>query len=326
MAQNATRYVAAVDLGGTKTLAAVVAPDGHVIARHKARTPARQGEERALETIAVCVERAIEASGLPARRIEAVGIGLPGPLDPDAGIVKIAPNLGWVNVPVKETLEARLRKPVFIENDANAGALGEHRFGAGVGVSEMLGIFVGTGIGGGIILDGRLYHGFGKVAGEIGHMIVQVKGPKCGCGNRGCLEALASRLAIVRDLTEAIAEGRKTILTKMMSAKKLHAIRSSLLAEAFHKGDKLTVKVIKRAANFCGAGVASLLNLLNPEMVVLGGGVVEALGEDFVDLVARAARKCTFEVTFEGVRIVPAKLKDDAVLLGAACVAFDRLG
>jgi glucokinase len=325
MAKEAKTYVAAVDMGGTKTLAAIVDRDGKIHNRVKARTPVKRGPEPAIETIAHCVEQAMHSSGIPRARIACVGLGLPGPIDPEAGVVKVAPNLGWVNVPVKKLLEKRLKMPVYLENDANAGTLGEARFGAGIGKEYVVGIFIGTGIGGGLICGGELYHGFGKVAGEVGHMILKTNGPKCGCGNNGCWEALASRLAIVRDLTQAINRGAKTVLTKMMSRKKLQRIRSSLLADAFHQGDKLTVKVIRRSALYSGAGVASLLNLLNPEMIILGGGVVEALGAQYVDLVAKAAKKQTFAVTFQGVKIVPAKLKDDAVLLGAACVAMDHV-
>lgn len=324
MAAVARNHVVAVDLGGTKILAAVVDTAGRILCRTKAKTPVAGGSRKVLATVASCVRRAIKDSGIAPERVRAVGIGVPGPLDPDAGIVKIAPNLRWENVAVKDLLEKRLSLPVHVENDVNAGTVGEHRLGAGVGVNDLIGIFVGTGIGGGLVFNGRLHHGFGKVAGEIGHMIIEVKGPRCGCGNRGCFEALASRTAIVRDLAKAIAKGGDSVLAKKFRGKVVPRIGSRDLAKAFQNGDKLTVKVIKRAARRCGVAVASLLNLLNPEMVILGGGVVEALGTDYVKLVAEAARKRTFDVTFENVRIVPALLGDDAVLLGAACVARDR--
>jgi glucokinase len=279
---------------------------------------------RVLAAIAACIEDAMETKGLTRSDVAAVGLGVPGPLDPDTGVVRTAPNLNWENVPVKEILESHLHLPVFIENDVNAGTVGEHRFGAGKGVDDLIGIFVGTGIGGGLICGGQLHQGFGKVAGEIGHMIIAVKGPKCGCGNRGCFEAMASRTAIVRDLTEAVMDGEDTMLSDKVSMKDLRRIRSSILADAYRRCDSLTVRVVKRAARYCGIGVASVLNLLNPEMIILGGGVVEAFGQKYVDLVAKAARKRTFEATFEGVRIVPAVLGDDAVLLGAASLALER--
>jgi len=324
MAEKIDLYVVGVDLGGTKTLASVISPTGEVLCRVKVKTPAQDSPQAVLASVAASVENAIAESKIARSLVRGVGIGVPGPLDPESGVVKVAPNLGWKDAPVKAILEKHLGLTVFVENDVNAGTVGEHRLGAGVGVKDLIGIFVGTGIGGGLIFNGRLYHGFGKVAGEIGHMIIQVNGPRCGCGNRGCFEAMASRTAIVRDLSKAMAKGQKTMLSKMVEGKDLQKTGSSVLAEAYRAGDKLTVKVLKRAARYCGMAVASLLNLLNPEMVVLGGGVVEALGADYVARVAKVAKKRTFEVTFEGVRIVPAQLGDDAVLLGAACIARDR--
>jgi len=324
MASKATEYVVGVDLGGTKTLAAVVGPTGEVLCRVKTKTPVQDGPSGVLGAVATCVEDAIAKSKINRSLIGGVGIGVPGPLDPETGVVKVAPNLGWENIPAKTLLEKHLKLPVFAENDVNAGTVGEHRLGAGIGVKDLIGIFVGTGIGGGLIFGGRLYHGFGKVAGEIGHMIIQVNGPRCGCGNRGCFEAVASRTAIVRDLTKAVDKGRKTMLTKMVEDKDLQKVGSSALAEAYKAGDKLTVKTLRKAMRYCGIAVASLLNLLNPEMVVLGGGVVEALGAEYINRVKKIAKKRTFEVTFKGVRIVQAQLGDDAVLLGAACLARDR--
>jgi len=324
MAGKTSDYVVGVDLGGTKTLAGVVAGSGKILQQVKAKTPAEEGYHRVLENVATCVEGAIAQSKIERAQIAAVGIGVPGPVDPETGIVKAAPNLGWKKVPAKAILEKHLGLRVFAENDVNAGTVAEHRLGAGVGVRDLIGVFVGTGIGGGLIFGGQLYHGFGKVAGEVGHIILERKGPRCGCGNRGCFEALASRTAIVRDLAMAIEKGRKTVLTKAVRDGDFHQIGSRELADAFRRGDKLTVQMIKRAARYCGIGVASLLNLLNPEMVVLGGGVVEAFGAEYVRLVTRAAKKRTFAGTWAGVRIVPAKLGDDAVLLGAACLARER--
>ncbi len=324
MARKSEDYVVGVDLGGTKILAGIVARDGKILARVKAKTEVEAGYRRIISTLAASVNRAVTESKIPRAHIRAVGVGVPGPVDPETGVVKVAPNLRWKNVPVKKLLEKSLALPVLVENDVNAGTVGEHRFGAGVGVKNLVGIFVGTGIGGGLIINGSLYHGFSKAAGEVGHMIIDVNGPRCGCGNKGCLEALASRSAIVRKLAAAVRKGSKTALTAIVSDKNMRQVGSSVIADAFLGGDKLTVKVVKRAARYCGIGVASILNLLNPEMVVLGGGVVQAFGSEYVRLVANAARKRTFDVTFRGVRIVPALLGDDAVLLGAASLAREK--
>jgi len=318
-------FVVGVDVGATKTLAGVVTMNGEILGRTKTKTPSEQSYRQVLSVIAACIEKAISDSNLPRSRIAAVGIGLAGLLDHETGVVKAEPNLGWESVPVKQALERELKLRVFLENDVNAGTLAEYQLGAGVGVKNLVGVFVGTGIGGGLIFDGRLYHGFGGVAGELGHIIVKTNGPRCGCGNRGCLEALASRTAIVRDLAKAIAKGRKSSLSKLIRNGDLRHIGSNTLATAFRDGDKLTMKIVKRSARYCGIGVASVLNLLNPEMVVLGGGVVEAFGSDYVEMVIKAARKQTFPATFQGIQIVPARLGDDAVLLGAACLARENI-
>ncbi len=317
--------VIGVDMGGTKIIASVVNTEGRLLGSAKIPTKADKGTEVVLARIAQCIQKAVDKSGVERESIQAVGIGAPGPLDPETGVVVFAPNLGWTDVPLKTELETRVRIPTFVDNDVNVGTLGEHTFGAGKGISNLVGIFVGTGIGGGIIMNGELFHGASKTAGEIGHIIVKAGGPRCGCGTKGCLEALASRTAITRQLQKAIVKkGKKSVLSELTNGD-LKLIRSGILAKALRRNDKLTVKVFKKATKYLGIGIASIANFLNPEMIVLGGGVVEALDETFLTNIQKIAEDYALPTTLSGVQIVRAKLGDDAGILGAAALARQRL-
>lgn len=318
--------VVGVDMGGTKILSAVIDVDGNILGTAKVPTKADEGTSIVIDRIADAIQKAIGKSGVNHASIAAVGIGAPGPLDPETGVVIFAPNLGWRDVPLKAELEARVGIPTFVDNDVNVGTLGEHAFGAGKGVQNVVGIFVGTGIGGGIILQGELFHGASKTAGEIGHIIVKADGPKCGCGVRGCLEALASRTAMTKQLQKAIEKkGKKSVISKLTDGD-LSAIRSGVLAKAIRSKDKLTLKVFKKATKYLGVGIGSIVNFLNPEMIILGGGVVEALDDTFLDNIRAAAEKYALPNTLDGVQIVRAKLGDNSGILGAAALARQRSG
>ena len=283
--------VVGVDMGGTKILSAVIDAEGNILGTAKVPTKAEEGTSVVIDRIANCIQKAIDESGVASDSIQAVGIGAPGPLDPATGVVIFAPNLGWRDVPLKAELETRVGIPTFVDNDVNVGTLGEHVFGAGKDVQNVVGIFVGTGIGGGIILQGELFHGASKTAGEIGHIIVKADGPRCGCGTRGCLEALASRTAMAKQFQRAILKkGKKSVISKLTNGD-LGAIRSGVLAKAIRLNDKVTLKIIKKVTKYLGIGIGSIVNFLNPEMIVLGGGVVEALDDTFLDNIRSAAEK-----------------------------------
>ena len=318
-------YVVGVDMGGTKILATIIDSNGQIISRSKVPTKADKGADQVIDRIAECIRKAIERAELETPRIRAIGIGAPGVVDPEAGRVIFAPNLRWSNVALKSTLEDLLKIPVFVDNDVNLGTLGEQALGAGKGAENLVGIFVGTGIGGGIILNGELFYGDNKTAGEIGHTIVKAGGPKCGCGNRGCLEVLASRTAIAKQVRKAILEqGKKSILPKLNGGD-LELIRSGALAKAVEGGDRVTTKATRRAQHYLGIGVASIVNFLNPEVVVLGGGIVEAMGDDFVNAVHHAAAKYALPNTMNGIKVVSAKLGDNAGVIGASVLARRKL-
>ena len=318
--------VIGVDMGGTKILSAVIDAAGNILGTAKVPTKADAGTSVVIDRIADAIRQSIAKSGVNAASIAAVGIGAPGPLDPETGVVIFAPNLGWRDVPLKTELEARVGIPTFVDNDVNVGTLGEHVFGAGQGVQNVVGIFVGTGIGGGIILEGELFHGASKTAGEIGHIIVKAGGPRCGCGRRGCLEALASRTAMTKQFRKAILKkGKKSVISKLTDGD-LSAIRSGVLAKAIRANDKLTLKVFKKVTKYLGVGIGSIVNFLNPEMIVLGGGVVEALDDTFLDDIRAASEKYALPNTLDGVQIVQAKLGDNSGILGAAALARQRSG
>lgn len=311
------RYGMGVDMGATKVLIALVDGEGHILIRKKRRTKPEEGPDRSIDRIVDGILSAAGDAGIPLRRIEAIGIGAPGPLDPDRGVILSAPNLKWTDVPLKDRIEERVGRPVFVNNDVNMGTLGEYVAGAGQGVSDLVGIFVGTGIGGGLILNGALYEGFNRTAGEIGHMVILENGPLCGCGSRGCVEALASRTAIVRDIRAAIEAGEGSMIPERIEGD-LSEIRSSMLARALQQRDPVAVRVLEGAARHLGMAVANLVNLLSPEMVVVGGGVMEAMGSHLLPIVQDTARTHAFPQAMREVRIVAAALGDDSGVLGAA--------
>ncbi len=324
---NRKAPVLGIDLGGTKILAGVVNEEGEILGSAKRPTKPKDGLEAVVDRVAKTAREAVESAGLEMDDILAACCGSPGPLDPDKGIVYYAPNLaGWENVPLAEMLGDALDVPTVIENDVNMGTLGEYALGAGRGTQHMVGVFVGTGIGGGIILNGKLWQGWRRAAAEVGHMVLLPDGPVCGCGNRGCAESLASRTAIERDIRLGVAAGRSSVIPELLKASGRDRLTSGVLADAIEQGDPLTREVIGRAAYYLALLVSSLVNFIDPEMVVLGGGVVEALGEAYVSEVREVAYQ--YFVNKRGardVRIVAAKLGDDAGVLGSAVYARQRM-
>ncbi|OPZ18969.1 MAG: Glucokinase [candidate division BRC1 bacterium ADurb.BinA364] len=309
-----------IDLGGTKVLSAVIDADGNVLGRGKKKTGSGRDGEEIFSRLIESAEKAIEDAEIDRGQIKAIGVGSPGPLDPRTGIVIFTPNLGFRDFPLRDRVAEALGAPTFVNNDVSIGTFGEWQMGAGRGVRDLIGMFVGTGIGGGLILDGKLYDGFNRVAGEIGHMPMAEGGPKCGCGNRGCLEAFASRSAISNALIKALEAGEPSALRGEFKGDP-PAIRSKALARAYAAGDALTVKTLDQAAKTIGKAVGSLANILCPEMFVLGGGFIEALGADYVAKIDRAAREWAFEINMRDVKIVPASLGDDSAIQGAASYA-----
>ena len=314
-------YLVGLDLGGTKILAGVFTNSLQCIGVAKLSTKAQRGVEAVIPRIERCIRDAVDEADLSMKQVVGVGIGAPGAVDFESGTVIFAPNMeGWKDVPLKKVLEKQLDVPVFVENDANIGVLGVHVAELKGKPRTVVGIFVGTGIGGGLIVNGELYNGFNHTAGEIGHMVIEVNGPKCGCGNRGCLEALASRTAIFRRIEAAVKDGQETVLTDLVG-KDLTDMRSGDLRKAIRRGDKFVAKVIEEAAEFAGIGVANLINILNPEIVVVGGGVIEALQDEMMPTLVKTAKEHVMPGTMSGIEIKASKLGDNAGITGAAVLA-----
>jgi glucokinase len=322
MAENATKgdFFVGVDLGGTKILSGVFDPQLNCLGRNKISTKSERGADEVIERIARCVRDAVDECDLDFKQLRGVGVGAPGAIDAGSGRVVFAPNLQWQNVPLKKILEKDLGVPVLIENDGNSAMLGVFETELQAKPRGVIGIFIGTGIGGGIIVDGKLYSGFNGTAGEIGHMIIEVGGPKCNCGNQGCFEALASRTAIFRKITAAVKDGQKTLLTDMLGPE-LNDLRSGDLRKAIRKGDGFVEKIVEEAAEYTGIATANLINIFNPEIVVLGGGVIDALSDEMMAIIVETAEDYIVSGTSKGVEIVASKKGDDAGIIGAAVLA-----
>ncbi len=314
-----------VDIGATKLHAVVARPDGTVLARARKKAKGKKGFDVVMERVEACLEKACRKAGISRDELAAVGVGAPSPIRPDGTMVN-APNLGWTDAPLAPALASRLGKPVAAENDCNLGTLGEYTFGARAGAGSLTGLFVGTGLGGGIVLDGELVRGRNHLAAELGHVIVEANGRTCGCGHRGCLEAYASKTGLGHRLRREIEErGRASILTEEERVT-LGNVRSGLLARAFDAGDPVVTEALEELAWYLGIGVANLVTTLGPDVVVLGGGVFEALGPALIERVRDSARAHTFpEVAFADVEVTLAGLGDDAVALGAVAYALRTL-
>jgi glucokinase len=316
-----TEYIVGVDFGGTKILSGVFKQSLECLATAKVTTKSQRGPDKVIERIARSVQDAVDEADLSLKQVAGIGIGAPGAVDFAEGRVVFAPNLdGWKDIPLKKELEKLLGVPVFVENDCNIGMLGVYAAELKSKPRHVVGIFVGTGIGGGLVINGELYSGFGHTAGEIGHMILEINGPKCGCGNKGCFEALASRTAIFQQITAGIKEGQKTLLTEMLGDD-LSQLRSGDLRKAVRRGDKFVSRVIDGAAEYIGIATANLINMLNPEVVVLGGGVIEALEDEMMSVIVETARDYAMPGAMKGVEIVASKLGDDAGITGGAVLA-----
>ena len=312
-----------VDLGGTKILAGVFGPQLRLLQTAKLSTKSSRGFESVVDRIARCVRDAVDEADMNLKQVQAIGIGAPGAIDSETGEVIFAPNLQWKDAPLRKELEKQLEIPVFVENDCTACTLGVHEVELKGRTRNLLGVFLGTGIGGGLILDGRVHRGFNGTAGELGHMVLQVGGPKCGCGNNGCFEALASRTALFREIQQRVKAGEKTLLTEMLGDG-LDDLKSGDLRKALRKGDKLVEKVVESAAEYTGIAIANLINILNPEVVVLGGGVIDALEDEMMSIITETALDYAMPGTVKGIEIIASKLGDNAGITGGAVLARAR--
>ncbi len=319
------RFVLGIDIGGTNLVVGSVAEDGSaMVASASEPTHSEAGATDVVDRLVGLAERAIATTRreAPGAEILGVGVGAPGPLDTKRGIVLLTPNLGWVNMPLRQLIHDRLGLPAALDNDANCAVLGEWWVGAARGARHAIGITIGTGIGGGLIVDGRLYHGASDVAGEIGHTTIDTEGRRCKCGNYGCLEAYASGPNIALRAVEEMEAGAESRLRALVGGD-LRKITAQTVYQAAADGDELALEVVNDTAKFLGVGIGNLLNVFNPEVVVVCGGVTLA-GDHLFEPLRREVARRAFKPAVTACRIVPGELAGTAGVYGAAKIFLDQ--
>lgn len=316
-----TPYIISVDIGGTQIRAALSDREGNIIHRVAHPTLAQEGPDSVIERIKEAIR---EAVGQHLGEVQAIGIASAGPLDPWQGVIIKAPNLpGWDQVPLKAIIEEEFGLPVYLGNDANLAALAEQRFGAGKGSRDLIYITHSTGIGGGIIVDGRLLLGSKGLGAEVGHIILDRDGPRCGCSGIGCLEAMAAGPAIARNAVQAIEAGRETIIPDLVDGD-VSRISAKEVNEAAQQGDALGIELMRQAGELLGIGLVSLMHLFNPEIIVIGGGVSKAGDLLFEPARETVRARCMAEDYWRDTPIVPAALGDDVGLMGAIALVLSQ--
>lgn len=309
-----------VDVGGTKIAAGAVSPSGKILGWEKTSTPRRTGAKEIVRVIVRAARDVMRDADLKPKRLKGIGLGVPGIVDAAGEKVLIAPNIALAGYPLAAELRRRFDVPVSLGNDVNLGVLGEQWMGVGEGVENLVGLFPGTGVGGGVVCGGKLLLGAHGAAAELGHVVLDPKGPRCGCGALGCLEAYASRTAVERDLRAGVRAGARTAILELNGGR-LDVIKSKVLARALRKRDPLVTKVLRGAAERLGEGCVALRHCFDPELFVLGGGLVEACGEFMLPIVRR---RLAADALFKKVgpcKVVRSRLGDDAVVLGAVALA-----
>lgn len=321
---TAPRITIGVDLGGSNVRAAAVTSDGRMLRMHERLTRPERGPEAVLEDLMACIRE--ECLPDPSRPVLGVGVGVAGQVDAATGMVRQAPNLEWHDFPLRARLEEALRLPVAVLNDVQAAAFGEHAFGAGKAVDELVCLFVGTGVGGGVITRGTLLQGCTGSAAELGHITVDPNGPLCRCGNRGCLEAFAGGWAIARRAREAVAAdpGSGALLLDFVGGDP-NRVTAPIVVKAAGRGETLSGQILRNAGEALGIGIASVVNAFNPCMIVLGGGVVAGMPE-WIEVASQAVRSRALAANAAAVRVLPAALGPHAGTIGAAAWASAILG
>ncbi|MCC6758411.1 MAG: ROK family protein [Candidatus Omnitrophica bacterium] len=312
------KFFIGIDVGGTKIAAAAVSANGKILSRKKIATPPASKPSAILKLIISLVDQVLVESGLPMQNLGGLGLGLPGIVDKNNHILA-TPNIDLAGFPLCEKLKKKFRVKIAAGNDVNLGLLGEQWLGAGQKADDIIGIFPGTGVGGAIIIDDKLVTGTQGAAAEIGHMIMMMDGPRCNCGNHGCLEAFAGRWAIERDIRAAMQKGRKSLISGLMDGKQ-GPIKSKFLKNALAAKDPITVDVMTRAAKTLGLACINVRHIFNPQLIILGGGVIEACGDFLLPIINKTFHTDPFFAKIDKCKIVTSKLGDDAVILGAVAL------
>ncbi len=324
MCENADDLILGVDLGGTKILTAVANSQGKMLSRDHSITPAKKGHEAVIQSILDSAHRVLAQANIAISALTAIGVGAPGISNPETGILFTSPNLpGWRGVPLRDIIQERLGKKTFLINDANAAALGELYFGAARGARNFIYITISTGIGGGIVIDGKIYGGAIGAAGEVGHMTIDDDGPICNCGNRGCWETLASGTALAREARHRIEEGVKTSILEYAEGD-VENVTAQVIHSAAQQGDSLAKELIARTGYYVGVGLVNLINIFNPELIVIGGGLSN-IGDMLLEPAFEVARERAYKETFRTVRFASAELGRNSGVLGAAAFALREI-
>jgi glucokinase len=317
-------YIIGIDIGGTKLAVVISDREGNIIKKVRRPSLAQRGPEPMVADLIDMVREVMKETGVKAESIIGVGVSCGGPLDSEKGIIYEPPNLpGWDGVPLKQMLESALGIPALVENDANAGALAEYMFGAGRGTRNMIYMTMSTGVGGGIIADGRLIRGATDTAGEVGHMTIVIDGLPCGCGKRGCLEAYASGPSIARRMREALKDVYNNIMLDMVNGDR-SKLSSEILLEAVKSGDELAIRLLNETAFYMGLGIANLVNILNPEVVTIGTIAIKA-GDLLMEPLRETVKKESMKIPGNKVKVVPSALGDMIGDMAALAIILHKM-
>ena len=312
MAQN---YNICLDIGGTKILGAIFDEKDEIIYRLKKKTKQSGDDSANVEKVIVSVvEEMIEAAGIDKKKINAIAAGAPGVINQDTGVVLFSPNLPWRNYNIKKSIEEKTGIKFFIGNDVNVGVLGEYYYGAARGYKNVVGFFVGTGMGGGLILDGRLFTGNQFKGAEYGHMILDPEGPLCNCGQRGCLEAFSSKKGMSAYIVQQVTRGRSSMLGDKIEN---GVFKSKMLKKALAAEDAVAVEAVDRACHYLAVATGNMINTISPDIVVYGGGVIEAVGDIFLEKILKEVDRYCMPSIRNTVELKVAALGDDSILYGA---------
>lgn len=316
--RGSDNYIITIDLGGTKILSALLNMKAEIILRNKISTNSGNGRHAIVKSLVEAVKTLLAESKVNIKKVKAICLGIPGSVDPVQGKIGTAPNLGISNFLIRDALKKHFPIPVLIENDVNLAALGIKEFELNNESKNAIVVYVGTGIGGALILNGKLYYGSNYFAGEIGHIKIKKGGPTCGCGGKGCFETVASRTAIVREIQKEMKQGRRSVLKEIVPRGK--QIKSKSLAQAVLKNDKLVIKHVLIASDVIGNTLANITNLLNLDLIVLGGGVIEALGDFMLPKIKDSFKKAALKDLSKNTKILYTKLGDQAALMGGVAL------
>ena len=317
----AGKYNVCLDIGGTKVLGVIFNEKGEIIHRLKKRTKENGDDTANIEQIIIStVKEMLEEAKLKKSDINAISAGAPGVSDSASGIVLFTPNLPWRNYDIRTPIEEKFGAKFYIGNDVNLGVLGEYKYGIAQGYNNVVGVFPGTGMGGGIIVNGKLYTGTGFKAGEIGHMVLDPEGPLCGCGQRGCFESFSSKKGMSAYIMQQVSRGRESYLSDKIEN---GVFRSKYLKKALKMNDKVAVEAVDRACHYMAVATGSLINIFSPDLIVYGGGIMESCGEVFLEKILNEVDRYCMPSIRPTVELKCASLGDDSVIYGALAMIMD---